>query len=154
LLAWAPRAGRTVVEPVPAGENDVRDQFICQKLKHLKNCANFHRAVANNSSTDESINNNPPNYRFGAAGIEPKNRLKQCMALVKSILDAEPENKEALRTAVLIRSYLEQDLAKARTMVEEARLKNQRRLFAPCGIMLHTILEVDQKTTTRKEFYR
>jgi hypothetical protein len=121
------------------------------EAKTSKELRQFPSGVANNSSTDESIKTNPTELIVLAQQAIEQKRFKQCMLLVKSILNAEPENKEALALRSWMRSYLEQDLAKARAMVEEARSKNQRRLFARAEIMLHTILEVDPENDDAKK---
>src|SRR5688572_3026822 len=68
-----------------------------------------------------------------------RKRQKDCLILTRTILKIDPNHKEALEINSWVESGLHQNLAEARAIVDEARLRGDTALYRRAEIVLRRI---------------
>jgi hypothetical protein len=70
-------------------------------------------------------------------------RRKQCLALTSAILKIDPNHKEALVIQAWVRADLEQDVEKARMLVEEAQARNTLASYDRAEVAVRAIISME-----------
>src|SRR5262249_48056388 len=92
-------------------------------------------------TSDERLQLNILELAYLAAKAFEDNRRKECLALLRVILNLDPQNKDACDMQSRIRSDLERDLHQVRSLVP--RLSKDENLYAMSDLILQRVLDID-----------
>src|SRR5262245_23935422 len=92
-------------------------------------------------TSDERLQLNILELAYLASKAFEDNRRKECLALLRVILNLDPQNKDACDMQSRIRSDLERDLHQVRSLVP--RLSKDENLYAMSDLILQRVLDID-----------
>jgi hypothetical protein len=80
-----------------------------------------------------------------------QNRIKECLTLVRTVLQADPTNAAALEVQTAVRFDMQRDLSDARSLIEESRNKPEAQKFRKAAeIILLKALYLDPESEGAK----
>src|SRR5215471_5486520 len=78
-------------------------------------------------------------------------RIRECLSLTKTVLEADPENSEAQGLQSAIRADMRQDLHDARSLLEQSGTKDEKKKYRKAAeIILIKTLHVDPENKEAK----
>jgi len=107
------------------------------------NPVQFRAKAANASQDDNAVNAGLAELAQLARQAFEEKRRKQSLALASAILKIDPEHAEGLVIQNWVRGDLQKDVEHARSLIEEAKLKNGLALYDRAEAALRAVLNVD-----------
>ena len=95
------------------------------------------------SAIDKSVAASLVGLVYLAKQASEEGRRRQCLEATNAILKIEPEHEEARVIQTSVRSEMDRDFAEAQTMAGDARMKNDRELYAKAEGLLRRVVEAD-----------
>jgi hypothetical protein len=95
------------------------------------------------SAIDKSVAASLVGLVYLAKQASEEGRRRQCLEATNAILKIEPEHEEARVIQTSVRSEMDRDFSEAQAMAGDARLKNDRELYAKAEGLLRRVVEAD-----------